>query len=196
MPIFFPAVFERYVLLAHPFFQNWKQGILTKRQLSRYAAVYGALILDFADGWRVADENKVAQQELVHYLLWRNFALSLANDSEYLPIPQVDRLIASVKMNVRNFATALGTLYAFKAIQPAVVYFKLLGLQTHYSHWHADETYFEILQADFMEPILLEEKLSALSPAENFAAARACEETCRLLYDALTGIMGYNVRSV
>jgi hypothetical protein len=53
----------------------------------------------------------------------------------------------------------------------------------------ADETYFTIHQADFEEPALLEEKINSLSKEDKLVAALACEETCSLLWNALTGIM-------
>ena len=104
-------------------------------------------------------------------------------------IGQVNELVSSVKNCFGSYAGALGALYAFEAQQPATASSKLEGLKKHYSNWQADETYFTIHQADFEEPALLEEKINSLSKEEKLVAALACEETCSLLWNALTGIM-------
>jgi pyrroloquinoline-quinone synthase len=95
------------------------------------------------------------------------------------------------KKNFQFYAAALGALYAFEAQQPGTASSKLQGLRDHYSHWHADETYFNIHQSDFEEPALLEEKINFLSPEETLVATEACKETCQLLWNALSGIMDH-----
>jgi pyrroloquinoline-quinone synthase len=191
MQTLFAPVFEQYNLLQHPFYLAWNEGRLTKEQMAVYATGYGSFIQLISEGWQVAGEQAIAKEEEEHYELWKNFAGSLEAKNLEATISQVDELVGSVKNCFGSYAGALGALYAFEAQQPATATSKLEGLKKHYSNWHADETYFTIHQADFEEPALLEEKINSLSKEEKLVAALACEETCSLLWNALTGIMEY-----
>jgi pyrroloquinoline-quinone synthase len=185
----FSPVFEQYNLLQHPFYLAWNEGKLTKEQMAIYASEYSSFIQLISKGWQVVGEQAIAKEEEEHYELWKNFADSLATKNMGATISQVSQLVDSVKNSFGSYASALGTLYAFEAQQPATASSKLEGLKKHYSQWQADETYFNIHQSDFEEPALLEEKIRALSKEEKLLAALACEETCSLLWNALTGIM-------
>ena len=189
MQALFSPVFEQYNLLEHPFYLAWNEGKLTKEQMAVYAAGYGSFIQLISKGWQAAGEQAIAREEEEHYVLWKNFAESLATKNILANISQVHELVSSVKNCFGSYAGALGALYAFEAQQPATASSKLEGLKKHYSNWQADETYFTIHQADFEEPALLEEKINSLSKEEKLVAALACEETCSLLWNALTGIM-------
>jgi pyrroloquinoline-quinone synthase len=185
----FPPVFEQYNLLQHPFYLAWNGGRLTKEQMAVYATGYGSFIQLISKGWQAAGEQTIAKEEEEHYVLWKNFAESLGTKHRGANISQVNELVSSVKNCFGSYAGALGALYAFEAQQPATATSKLEGLKKHYSSWLADETYFTIHQADLEEPALLEEKINLLSKEEKLVAALACEKTCNLLWDALTGIM-------
>ena len=187
----FSPVFEQYNLLQHPFYLAWNEGRLTKEQMAVYATGYGSFIQLISKGWQVAGEQVIAKEEEEHYELWKNFAGSLEAKNLEATISQVDELVGSVKNCFGSYAGALGALYAFEAQQPATATSKLEGLKKHYSNWHADETYFTIHRADFEEPALLEQKINSLSKEEKLVAALACEQTCSLLWNALTGIMEY-----
>jgi pyrroloquinoline-quinone synthase len=154
-----------------------------------YADEYGSFIQLISKGWQAAGEQAIAMEEEEHYLLWENFAESLGTKKMRANISQVHELVSSVKNCFGSYAGALGALYAFESQQPATATSKLEGLKKHYSDWHPDETYFTIHQADFEEPALLEKKINSLSKEEKLVAALACEETCSLLWNALTGIM-------
>jgi pyrroloquinoline-quinone synthase len=185
----FSPVFEQYNLLKHPFYLAWNDGRLTKEQMATYAGEYGSFIQLISEGWSTAGEKTIATEEEEHYILWKKFADSLDTKNMGATIDQVSELVNSVKNSFGSYAGALGALYAFEAQQPATASSKLEGLKKHYSQWQADETYFTIHQSDFQEPALLEEKIAALSKEEKLIAALACEETCGLLWNALTGIM-------
>ena len=187
----FSPVFEQYNLLQHPFYLAWNEGRLTKEQMAVYATGYGSFIQLISKGWQVAGEQVIAKEEEEHYELWKNFAGSLEAKNLEATISQVDELVGSVKNCFGSYAGALGALYAFEAQQPAAATSKLEGLKKHYSNWHADETYFTIHRSDFEEPALLEQKINSLSKEEKLVAALACEQTCSLLWNALTGIMEY-----
>ena len=185
----FPSVFEQYNLLQHPFYRAWNEGRLTKEQMAVYASKYGSFIQLISEGWEVAGEQTIATEEAEHYTLWKLFAKSLKAKDTGTGIREVNELVNSVKNSFGSYAGALGALYAFEAQQPATASSKLEGLKKHYSSWQADETYFTIHQSDVEEPALLEEKINALSKEDKLVAALACEETCSLLWNALTGIM-------
>jgi pyrroloquinoline-quinone synthase len=185
----FSPVFEQYNLLQHPFYLAWNEGKLTKEQMAVYAGEYGSFIQLISEGWQAAGEQAIAKEEEEHFILWKKFAESLEAKNMGTTIDQVDELVNSVKNSFGSHAGALGALYAFEAQQPATASSKLEGLKKHYNQWQADETYFTIHQSDFQEPALLEEKINSLSKEDKIMAALACEETCRLLWNALTGIM-------
>ena len=185
----FAHIFEQYNLLQHPFYLAWNEGHLTKEQMAVYAGEYGSFIQLISEGWHAAGEQAIAQEEEEHYVLWRNFSESLGTKNMGATISQVNELVSSVENCFRTYAGALGALYAFEAQQPATASSKLEGLKRHYSNWHPNETYFTIHQSDFEEPALLENKINSLSKEEKLVAALACEETCSLLWNALTGIM-------
>lgn|SRR5690349_13761803 len=185
----FSPVFEQYNLLQHPFYLAWNEGRLTKEQMAVYAGEYGSFIQLISKGWEVAGEQAIAKEEEEHYTLWKNFGGSLDTRKLGATIKEVNELVNSVQGSFGSYAAALGALYAFEAQQPATASSKLEGLKKHYSQWSADETYFTIHQADFAEPALLEEKINSLSKEDKLVAALACEETCGLLWNALSGIM-------
>ena len=185
----FAPVFEQYNLLQHPFYLAWNQGKLAKEQMAVYAGEYGSFIQLISEGWQAAGEQAIAKEEEDHYILWKNFAGSLETKKMGATIKEVTELVTLVKNSFGSYASTLGALYAFEAQQPLTASSKLEGLKEHYSQWGADETYFTIHQADFEEPALLEEKINSLSKEERLVAALACEETCSLLWNALTGIM-------
>ena len=185
----FPAVFEKYDLLNHPFYTAWNEGRLTQKQLGIYAWEYGSFIQLINKGWRVAGEEKIAAEEQEHFLLWENFADSISAEKIEVSIVQVNDLVNLTRKNYKAYASAIGALYAFEAQQPNTSTSKLQGLKKHYSGWNIDETYFNIHADDVEEPALLEEKFHSLSFHEKLTAGFACEETCRALWNALTGIM-------
>jgi pyrroloquinoline-quinone synthase len=181
--------FDKFSLLKHPFYRAWNDGNLSQPQIAVYAQEYGAFIHLIGEGWQRVGENKIAEEEQEHYLLWKNFAQSLNAGRIKATVQQVNELVNSTKNCFQSYAGAIGALYAFEAQQPDTASSKLQGLRTHYSDWHADETYFTIHAEDFEEPALLEEKFNSLSAQEKIIAQTACEETCSHLWDALTGIM-------
>jgi pyrroloquinoline-quinone synthase len=185
----FSPVFEQYNLLRHPFYLAWNEGKLTKEQMAVYAGEYGSFIQLISEGWAAAGEQAIAKEEEEHYILWKKFAESLETKNVGATINQVSELVNSVQNSFRSYAGALGALYAFEAQQPATASSKLEGLKRHYNHWRANETYFTIHESDFQEPALLEEKINSLSNEDKIIAALACEETCSVLWNALTGIM-------
>ena len=184
----YSETFRKYNLLDHPFYLAWNEGKLSCEQLSLYAQQYGSFIQLISNGWQAANEEGIATEEQEHYILWQKFGKSLNKEKINISLPAVADLVNCTKENYKNYAGALGALYAFEAQQPGTATSKLAGLKKHYSQWNVDETYFTIHADDVEEPALLEEKINLLSEKDKLTAADACETTCRLLWNALTDI--------
>lgn len=185
----FKDTLEQHSLLKHPFYLAWNEGTLTRDQLALYAGEYGSFIQLISKGWQQAGEEAIAQEEVEHYDLWQKFAVSLGTNLIAPNLPSVKNLVSETETHYKNYASALGALYAFEAQQPATAASKLEGLKKHYSNWNADETYFEIHATDFAEPAMLEEKINALNENDRAIAHEACASTTKALWNALSGIM-------
>lgn len=188
MNTYYPEALSKYNLLNHPFYLAWNEGKLTREQLSLYAEQYGSFIKLISKGWQVANEESIATEEQGHYILWQKFGESLNKENKNTSLSAVDELVKSTSDNYKNYAGALGALYAFEVQQPGTATSKLAGLKKHYSKWNVDETYFKIHADDIEEPELLEKKINVLSEDDKLIAANACETTCKLLWNALTEI--------
>lgn len=184
----FSQSLRKYNLLNHPFYKAWNDGKLSGEQLAVYADQYGQFIQLISKGWQTAGEEVIAAEEQHHYVLWQNFTNSLQHHKKEVSLPAVSELITSTKTAYNGYATALGALYAFEAQQPAATSSKLHGLRTHYSDWHVDEIYFKVHADDIDEPQLLLEKIGRLSDQDVEVASQACENTCKLLWNALSEI--------
>ncbi len=181
--------FIKYHLLQHPFYLAWNEGKLTREQLALYACEYGSFINLISQGWNQIGQQDIAEEEIAHYQLWKNFAASVGADRIGANLPAVKQLVRETQLQYSTYASALGALYAFEAQQPATATSKLNGLRTHYSQWNADETYFKVHENDLIEPAMLEEKIKMLNASDYAIAASACATTCKYLWDALSGVM-------
>lgn len=182
-------IFEQHNLLKHPFYLAWNEGKLTQEQLALYAAEYGSFIKLISKGWQQINETKIANEETEHFDLWKNFAMSIGSKSITAHLSSTKQLINTIEENYKTYAGALGALYAFEKQQPATAASKLDGLRKHYSKWNADETYFKVHENDLFEPALLEEKIDMLNENDKTIAYSACEDSCKALWNALSGIM-------
>ena len=183
------AVLTKWSLLEHPFYQAWSMGTLPDGHLKLYASEYAAFIGMVAKGWEACGDSEIAEEEVEHYGLWKDFAKSLGNADVNTSISEVNTLVQKCEDNYENYTTALGALYAFERQQPATAKSKLDGLKTHYQHLNADETYFDVHVDDEEEPAILLKNMEALSAEEQDKAVAACEDVAIGLYNALTGIM-------
>ncbi|HEX5155311.1 MAG TPA: hypothetical protein VFW07_27910 [Parafilimonas sp.] len=193
MNIHFSELFKKYNLLNHPFYLAWNEGRLTQQQLALYAAEYGAFIKLISKGWQQIREQEIANEETEHFHLWQNFAISIGAGSINANLPSSKQLVSLTEESYKTYAGALGALYAFEAQQPATASSKLEGIRKHYAHWNADETYFKVHKNDLYEPALLEDKINMLSDNDKAIATSACAASCKALWDALSGIMEYNM---
>lgn len=183
------SVIAEYNLLDHPFYVAWSEGTLPVDALKTYASEYGNFIGRVATGWRAFGEETIAVEEEEHAVLWGEFAKSLGTEVRDAEIAEVQHLTNVVDGHFAHPVTARGALYAFEAQQPFTSASKLEGLDTHYSALGTEvRPYFEIHVNDTAEPAMILSQMESLSEAEQDQAVLACEETCKALYDALTGI--------
>lgn len=177
-------------LLKHPFYQAWNMGTLPTEALRAYAEEYGVFIRSIADGWTTLGESEGARIERRHADLWSGFALSLGTSVHDAPnSPAVVELLRVTKESFATTPGAIGALYAFELQQPQTAETKLAGLKTHYAHLgEGVKPYFEAHVGESGEDVLLEQKLAALSPADQHLAAQACERMATALWNALSGL--------
>lgn len=189
----FSEIFEHYNLLKHPFYLAWNEGKLTRDQLALYAGEYGSFINLISKGWQQTGEEKIANEEAEHFILWQQFAASIGSKSIEANLLSSKQLLNTTEDNYKTYAGALGALYAFEKQQPATAASKLEGLRKHYSNWNADETYFKVHEHDLYEPALLEEKINMLNHGDKLIAQSACAASCEALWNALSGIMNHDM---
>jgi pyrroloquinoline-quinone synthase len=178
----------RWNLLDSAFYQAWSAGTLPVDSLRLYAREYGAFIQRVAHGWSAHGDESTAQVEREHVELWRAFARALQTDIGEAETPAVKALVETTDKLFADRAASLGALYAFEAQQPHTAASKLEGLHAHYDLPHSAETYFDIHKADWDEPAVLRERMSALTPEEQETAASACEKMSQALREALDGL--------
>lgn len=195
------AAIEDRAMLAHPFYQAWEKGTLTKDALRTYAKQYFHHVEAFpraisavrancpdAVGRRLLTENLAEEEGLGsgkddHATLWMNFAVSLgADEADVRGVAmnaETKALIDTFQaLSRRSYASGLAALYAYESQLPAVARAKIKGLVERYgvNEPRALE-FFEVHEiADVEHSDVCRELLDAL-PAEQReeAHAAACE---------------------
>jgi pyrroloquinoline-quinone synthase len=186
------AVIAEYDLLEHPFYRAWSAGTLPESALATYAREYGAFIAVLDRGWETLGEKESARIERHHVALWNDFAGALGTTVTNEPTTKaVEALVAEAAKSFATPAAAAGALFAFEAQQPATAHSKLDGLDTHYASLPSDvRPYFEAHASESGEDVMLAEKMSAMSAADQKEAISACDRMSKALWDALTDIHG------
>jgi pyrroloquinoline-quinone synthase len=182
-------IIRKWDLLQHPFYQSWSEGCLPKEELVTYASEYGTFIRQIAPAWQACGYPQIADVETGHATIWQNFALSLGTEiAEDSSVAEVSALNAFMDRAANDKASAIGALLAFEYQQPTTVDSKLKGLKMHYSDLAADEEYFEIHLDDWDEPGMLIAEMEKMEAADLERSLDALEQTCELLWNALSGI--------
>jgi pyrroloquinoline-quinone synthase len=206
-----------YNLLAHPFYQAWSRGDLTRDDLRVYAAAYWHHVSAFPTYLstlhsRLPDSElrrevlrNLAEEEGTdaptarpHSDLWMDFAegmgASRAEVEQHALQPGVSALLATFRaaMHEPQPAAALAALYAYESKIPAIAVTKAEGLRAHYGADAATARYFTLHQtADVAHASvwrgLIDEQL-ALDPDASDAALDAGERSARALWTALDSI--------
>ncbi len=206
------AVAERS-MLAHPFYQAWEAGELSRETLREYAKQYFHHVEAFpravsavhancpdAAGRRLLAENLAEEEGLGegkddHASLWLGFAASMgAEESDVRGVEVNDEtrhLIETFrKLSRKSYASGLAALYAYESQLPAIAKTKIQGLVERYDVTSPTALkFFEVHEvADIEHADVCRELLDAL-PADQRAEAHAaaCElaEALRLF---LTGM--------
>ncbi len=204
------AAVEARSMLAHPFYQAWEQGALTRDALKAYAQQYFHHVEAFpqtvsavhancpnAKGRKLLAEN-LAEEEGIgagkddHAKLWLGFAEGMGADEAAVRAVALNRetqmLIDTFRaLSRRSYASGLGALYAYESQLPEIAKTKIKGLVERYDS--ADPKtlrFFEVHQAaDIEHADVCRELLDALPEADRAEAhASACE-----LADALCGFL-------
>ena len=139
-------------ILAHPFYQAWQRGELTREQLATYATVYYPHVAAFpgylkraidrtADAQIRAELSDNLDDELTnpvaHNELWLDFAEEVGADRSIVA-NETPRSAAAETVETFNAETsgdtagAIAALYAYEAQQPDVARQKLAGLKELY----------------------------------------------------------------
>jgi pyrroloquinoline-quinone synthase len=151
-------------ILAHPFYQAWQRGELTKSQLATYAAVYYPHVAAFPRYLSSAisgAKDPVIRGELAsnledelgspaHSELWLDFAEEVGADRQAITaaeaLPATARTVETFSTEANSdTACAVAALYAYESQQPEVATRKIAGLREQYGVTSARAlAYFEV----------------------------------------------------
>jgi pyrroloquinoline-quinone synthase len=206
-----------YNLLAHPFYQAWSRGDLTRDDLREYAAEYWHHVSAFPT-YLSALHSRLPDTELrrevlrnlseeegtdsptarPHSDLWMDFAEGMGATrsavQSHAVQPEMAALLATFRsaMQEPTPAAALAALYAYESKVPAIAVTKAEGLATHYDADAATARYFTLHQtADVAHASVWRElidKQLALDPSAAEAALASAERSARALWTALDGV--------
>ena len=181
-------ILEKWNLLKHPFYQAWSMGTLPVDALQVYAREYGSFIAALPRGWETLNDAETAQEEREHAAMWTDFTAALGSFTADASLPQTSELVAASRTLFASRASALGSLYAFEAQQPATAQSKLDGLKAHYKLPQGVEPYFEVHAQNGHESEKLLGMIESLPASQQAEALAACDKMAQSLWDALTGI--------
>jgi len=139
-------------LLKHPFYQDWREGKLSRESLQLYAAQYYRHVEAFPKHLRVlAARSEGPLREIVlenlaeeenpsrpHPKLWRDFAEALGVNEEDITccpaLPGTQTVVETFREIVgdRPVAEAVAALYAYESQVPEVASTKIDGLKKFY----------------------------------------------------------------
>ncbi len=207
------AAVEARSMLAHPFYQAWEKGELSREALREYAKQYFHHVEAFpravsavhancpdAQGRRLLAEN-LAEEEGVgegkddHAALWIGFAAGMGADEEEVRGADVSaetrNLIETFRrLSRKSYASGLAALYAYESQLPAIAKTKIKGLVERYGVT-APRTlkFFEVHEyADVEHADVCRELLDALPAAQRAEAHAAACELAEALQLFLTGM--------
>lgn len=180
-------IIARYDLNEHPFYREWKMGMLPIEKLQRYANDYSHFIATIPAGWETIGENAIADEERVHHKLWGEFERGVGSTATDV-LPQAKNLRDASATLLSLAPEALGALYAFEYQQPRTATSKFEGLRENYSVGEEAQEYFRVHMDDWTEPALLEERIESLNDEEFARAKSACAVIASSMWLALDGI--------
>jgi pyrroloquinoline-quinone synthase len=207
------AAIEARAMLAHPFYQAWERGALTRDALREYAKQYFHHVEAFpravsavhancpdAAGRRLLAEN-LAEEEGIgegkddHATLWLGFAAGMgANEAEVRDVSinaETQNLIDTFrKLSRRSYASGIAALYAYESQLPAIAKTKIAGLVERYDVTKPSTLkFFEVHEfADVEHADVCRELLDALPEDQRTQAHAAACELAEALQLFLTGM--------
>lgn len=206
------AIAERS-MLAHPFYQAWEEGALTREALREYAKQYFHHVEAFPRAVsavhancpspmgrkllaeNLAEEEGVGEGKDDHATLWLGFAAGMGADEDEVRAVEINAETQTLidtfrKLSRKSYASGLGALYAYESQLPAIAKTKITGLVERYDVTQPRTLkFFEVHElADIEHSDVCRELLDALPEnqrAEAHAAACELAEALRLF---LTGM--------
>jgi pyrroloquinoline-quinone synthase len=207
------AAIQARSMLAHPFYQAWEQGTLTRDALREYAKQYfhhvevfpravSAVHMNCPDaaGRRLLAENLAEEEGLGegkddHATLWLGFAAGMgADEAEVRDVAvnaETQTLIDTFrKLSRQSYASGIAALYAYESQLPAIAKTKIQGLIERYD---ADEPrtlkFFEVHElADVEHADVCRGLLDELPEDQRAEAHAAACELAEALQLFLTGM--------
>jgi len=150
----FDEIAERWNVLAHPFYQRWSRGELSRDELARYSGQYRHAVVALArasenaaaaaDGSLRGHFEGHAAEEAGHVELWDRFVDAVGGGRA---APALETAICAEAWagEGRSPVATLAALYAIESAQPAVAATKKAGLEEHYAIAEEPGTeYFEV----------------------------------------------------
>ncbi len=182
------ALVTQFDLNAHPFYVDWRNGVLPTDAMREYAAEHAPFISALADGWERIGEPTYAEEEREHDALWARFREALAADGT-MRRSHSEALVATARHAFGSVPEAIGALYAIEAQQPTTAASKLAGLDQHYTQVPAGaREYFEVHARETDEVSMLAARLEALTDDEFARARSACALMCTAMWGGLDGV--------
>jgi pyrroloquinoline-quinone synthase len=132
------AVRARRDVLAHPFYQRWSAGELTRDDLALYAGQYRHAVVALAGATEAAAALEPAlaphaAEEAEHVALWDGFVAAMDGDPAAPATPETARCAATWAGAAGDpLLERLVGLYVIEAAQPAISAVKAEGLRAFY----------------------------------------------------------------
>jgi pyrroloquinoline-quinone synthase len=132
------AVRARRDVLAHPFYQRWSAGELTRDDLALYAGQYRHAVVALATATERAAQDVPAlaphaREEAEHVALWDGFVDEVGGDAAAAPVAETERCAAVWAGSPEDSPLErLVGIYAIEASQPAISAVKAAGLRSRY----------------------------------------------------------------
>ncbi len=188
-------------MLAHPFYQSWSCGTLTKATLHSYAKEYYQHVKAFPTYISAmhsqCDDPEIRRCLLTNLIdeesgypnhpdLWKSFALAIGVDQDELdmhkPQAMTEELINHFRNNCRSrpLAVGLATLYSYESQIPAICQTKIEGLKQWYGLKNPESyRYFSVHETADIEHSHAEKKilLDIVQPREEGMVLEAVETT-------------------
>jgi pyrroloquinoline-quinone synthase len=150
----FDEIAERWNVLAHPFYQRWSRGELSREELARYSGQYRHAVVALArasqkaapsaDGPLREHFERHAAEEAGHVELWDRFVDAVGGERA-APTTETAICAEAWAGEGRSPAATLAALYAIESAQPAIAATKRAGLEEHYGiAGEAATEYFEV----------------------------------------------------